>query len=631
MPDEQMVSFLLEFEDQASGALADAQQVFDLASAAFEKGIDMAVSTLDSFESGFAQVGEMLDRGAARFGAGASNATAFAKSVQEAAAAVEEFHSTSEFVSELPEEGFRLKLQDEDFIKGGEKFHEGFEKRMERSRFDKELEDAVRQGMALGGRDQLSAERKSEFLSGAPDQKKGGGGLDIGKSFEKVLTPFRRFINALKGFVIFAAILNAVMSVFQPFIDIMLDFLDAVFAPFSNFLGLIAKELEPVMDELARTIFKAAQPAFESIMEVLKSDVIPALFDLIEAAKPWINWMKDMVISAAKWVSEMLKTEEGISTLKTAILAIIAVALFPLVAGFALVTKAFLALTVALLTNPLTWIIAGILLIVWVLKEWAGGWENLWAITKYVFSSMVEFLGPIWEWIKSSATLLWESLKWVWENGLTGLWSLWTEWLNPVSWISKIGEALSGVAESVKSWFSGIGKTFFEGGFSLIDTMYKGLQKAVQSIPIVGSVAKLAGKIRGYFTSSDAKEGPLSDISTSGEQLVRTFSGGIEKATPQATRSLDSFQQDMEQGWVTRIGSQGALALKAQAATASGLQMAPEPLESPPLTPEEMQAPVVEALHMVVAEVRRLAAEFGTRESEGRVRRELGRLSSFER
>jgi TP901 family phage tail tape measure protein len=80
---------------------------------------------------------------------------------------------------------------------------------------------------------------------------------------------------------------------------------------------------------------------------------------------------------------------------------------------------------------------------------------------------------------------------------------------------------------TVQSFFAG-DTTFFEAGKKLLITLGKGILSAA-TYPFT-MLKNALGKLRGLLPFSDAKEGPLSNLTASGAALLRTLAEGIGKA-----------------------------------------------------------------------------------------------------
>lgn len=158
-------------------------------------------------------------------------------------------------------------------------------------------------------------------------------------------------------------------------------------------------------------------------------------------------------------------------------------------------TAAQWAFSAALWANPITWVVAGIIALI------AAG-VLLW---KY-WDEVTAFFLKAWEWIKE-AFANFDPLGWISEK-LNALW----EWLN--------------------------GFSLFQSGVALLKTLTDGIM-SVAKAP-VEAVKGVLKKVRDFLPFSDAKTGPLSELTYSGSQIMETLSRGIMEAANAPLDAMDS-------------------------------------------------------------------------------------------
>lgn len=141
------------------------------------------------------------------------------------------------------------------------------------------------------------------------------------------------------------------------------------------------------------------------------------------------------------------------------------------------------AFTTALLANPITWIVVGIIALIAVIILLWQNWE-----------SVTTFLTGAWN---ACCAGVMTGINWL-KDGIGGI----------ITWIS----------EKI-SWFGDCGKR-------IIETLVGGI-KSVASKP-VEFIKGIFGKMRKLLPFSDAKEGPLSDLTLSGKRTVTTIAQGME-------------------------------------------------------------------------------------------------------
>ena len=162
--------------------------------------------------------------------------------------------------------------------------------------------------------------------------------------------------------------------------------------------------------------------------------------------------------------------------------------------------------TAALLANPITWVVIGIVALIAALILL---WQN--------WDSVTAFLQNAWDTACSKITA---GLEWL-KQGFQSI----------MDWI---GEKIA--------WFG-------EAGRRLVTTFVDGI-KSVAMAPI-NAVKGIFGKISNLFPHSDAKEGPLSTLTLSGKKTMTTFAEGVtlaEDAPANAiTRSLEGAKVSLQQ------------------------------------------------------------------------------------
>lgn len=186
--------------------------------------------------------------------------------------------------------------------------------------------------------------------------------------------------------------------------------------------------------------------------------------------------------------------------------------------------------TAALLANPITWIILGIVALGVALYALYRNWDVVTA-----------FLGRTWQWLGGvfAAGRDWllgivgSIANFFREYGLYILAAFMPVIGIPLLIYSKwstigpmIGQALTGALD----WIKGLFGVFRESGAALWEAFVGGLESVI-SRP-VEVVKRGLQWVRNLLPFSDAKEGPLSALTKSGSALVETFAGGVQRAMP---------------------------------------------------------------------------------------------------
>ena len=95
---------------------------------------------------------------------------------------------------------------------------------------------------------------------------------------------------------------------------------------------------------------------------------------------------------------------------------------------------------------------------------------------------------------------------------------------------------VSGILGSVVGYITGLAGSFGSAGRGLMNAFVSGVTAGIRRA--VAKVREGLAKIRRLMPGSDAKEGPLSDITSSGQALMSTFEKGINSST---ARPADAF------------------------------------------------------------------------------------------
>jgi TP901 family phage tail tape measure protein len=111
------------------------------------------------------------------------------------------------------------------------------------------------------------------------------------------------------------------------------------------------------------------------------------------------------------------------------------------------------------------------------------------------------------------------------------LYALYRNWDAVKQVASNVLEYLSGAVTNVLSWLSNKVAEFKQSGAALLGAFVDGLKS------MIGKPAELVQsgleKVRNLLPFSDAKEGPLSTLTKSGIAMIQTFQAGAIKALPQ--------------------------------------------------------------------------------------------------
>ncbi len=679
--EEEHVGFLLSFEDNATAGLQAASSAFDVASAALQKGVDAAVEGLTAYETATERVATALYKADDLWRMSTTRAAALAASVKQATEAVSEFRDESAFVLQLPKDGWMIQAEErefekagqsfyrafddemekrrgrffaeKDFTEGGKSFFKGFDQDLSRSSFQRDLAAVIHDSTVSGSAEALANQKRDRFLVGPSESARRPTGLLGAEAFGKALAPFKGFIDQLRNLAIFAALFASFGQIFLPFMEIFADFFDTLFAPLEEFLLEVADALTPVVDELSVAIYEHLQPAFTALLGLLENDIVPVLKDVVKALIPVFKWLVDLGVQIVQWVADVFQGKKGVEAMNTALVLLITAALTPLGLAIYAVTAAFIGFTAALLTNPITWIVGGIALVVYALKEWAGGWDKLWEATVNVFSAIKSFLGGIFKWMFNAFSALWSGITAVWEGGLQGLFQFWYDYLSPMAWIgallnlgATLGKTLLGLVGGLVSQMLGLGG-------SLVQALWDGITGGFATWVFPGPFGTLAKWTNSWFSSDTAAaDSPIAKAAKSGAQVGQAFAEGTTKAVAEEQKKMPEWLSGTMLGKIVEavksdeqktVDHVKDFSENVQAAVKSeppvSVRVMPEiateegdvpTTELTITTPEEASEPVVRELVAIQRMLSEMFERLTVREGEGRTRRELSQLAGFE-
>lgn len=271
--------------------------------------------------------------------------------------------------------------------------------------------------------------------------------------------------------------------------------------------------------------------------------------------------------------------------------------------GFIGAAQAVWGFTVALLANPVTWIIIGVIAlggaIYLLIKHWdtlkevfgtafkplsdalselksslGGLWNSFSDLFETIFGPIItivkpyldiaiqkirEFISPLFEladggWLYNIGFaigfMLGEAIAFVAgvattiTEFITGVVNRITEIITTITGFLQEGDILGAVKyifTTVFDYLASIGEFFFNAGSGLLNALIDGIKSKVGDA--VDAVKGVVGSVRDYLPFSDAKVGPLSNLTESGGKLVETIATGMES---QKTRLSDSLKNALQ-------------------------------------------------------------------------------------
>lgn len=281
---------------------------------------------------------------------------------------------------------------------------------------------------------------------------------------------------------------------------------------------------------------KAGTPILEAIIPILQS-----LGGLLERISPVLVTITDFVAKVFTYLSENVWILEAIGA-----------GLVAMATAYGLWTVATnaqawaqKALNAVMTASPITWIIAGIGLVVAALvvlyrknetfrnfvnklfgdiKKWA---TECWSGIKKVWAAVKPYFVAIWNAIKSGAQILWSVVKTYFSVAWSGIKLIWN---NAKAYFQLVWNTIRGIFSVVKSVLTGD----FRGAWNGIKSIFSGVGAFFRSVVsnTVNAFKGIGTKIANMFSGVGAKikekiTGGLGKIGGSVKKLLGFASGGV--------------------------------------------------------------------------------------------------------
>ena len=161
-------------------------------------------------------------------------------------------------------------------------------------------------------------------------------------------------------------------------------------------------------------------------------------------------------------------------------------------------------------------------------------WGVIKTITVATWETVKLTIVTVWNMIKSIIQIGWAVVSGIFKAGLqilTGDWS--GAWITIKQMFVDVWEGIKGYFGAIAGWFTGMGDIFYDAGAGLIQAFKDGIMATWESLK--SGVTNVVGWIRDLLPGSDAKAGPLADLTASGKAFFPTFTRGLvqEADTPQ--------------------------------------------------------------------------------------------------
>ena len=375
----------------------------------------------------------------------------------------------------------------------------------------------------------------------------------------------------------------------------------------------VATEMANAINETEPERFERLTQRIQNVKESIGNSLLPTINDLMSTGETvltkvgtWIEENQELV----RVIMLVVLAIGGFLTIAGTVAAVVggvglvitkAVSAFKILkAGFGIARAALSPLigsvwsfTAALLANPVTWVVIGIVALIAAIVllynkcEWFRNLVNnilnffreklgaAFETAKAIFSGIGNVIGSVMGaardtvaekldnmrnayeshggGIRGAAAAAIEGVKGIYTAGFSFLDNLTGGRLTAIKdkFVSGVTNIASGVRErfeavktafsngitAVKNTITGAVSWFFESGKKVISTFTNGIKSA-----FTGAVDAVKGglqRIRNMLPFSDAKEGPLSTLTLSGQRTMTTYAGGLEKASNAPAQAIE--------------------------------------------------------------------------------------------
>lgn len=173
------------------------------------------------------------------------------------------------------------------------------------------------------------------------------------------------------------------------------------------------------------------------------------------------------------------------------------------------------------------------------------------AIIKTIVVGAFRLIGAIitntWKMIQNVVKAGWAIVTGLFEAGLQILQGDWSG-----AWDTMVG-MLDTVFTNVREFFGNIKSLFYDSGKAIITTLVDGI-KSVAMAP-VEAVEGVLDNVRQYLPFSDAKQGPLSQLTHNGSKIVTTMAEGIHGERYALANAMDNVLMKTPGGGSIPIGT----------------------------------------------------------------------------
>lgn len=231
------------------------------------------------------------------------------------------------------------------------------------------------------------------------------------------------------------------------------------------------------MDPIAVEAAKSTE-TFEGALGNLEATITGVLMDALTALKPTITDLVNGLGEAINWMKD-----------NPVVVQILAAALGVLALGIVGVTVATWAMNTALLANPITWIVLGIVALIAALVLLVANWDTVVAWISEVWSGFISWITGVIEGFVGWWNGVWSAVgQWI-----SDVWSGFTTWISNV-WSGFVGW-LMGIVNGIVGWWNGL----WAGIGAFIQGVWEGFIAFIRGI-LQGYVSWVMGILNGFVS-----------------------------------------------------------------------------------------------------------------------------------
>ena len=283
-------------------------------------------------------------------------------------------------------------------------------------------------------------------------------------------------------------------------------------------------------------------------LEPLASSVFTSLGDALSAVMPYLTgfgeWLADN-----EWVLGVVAVAIGVT----------------LVAAFFAWAASIWATTVALLANPVTWIVIGILALIAVLVLLIANWDAVVGFLEDSWNGFVEWLANAWQWICDQAVGIWNTVATFFTDLWNGIVTFATDsWNGFVSWlaglwqgfVNGIGAIWNRVATFFINLWNGVKKTTTDTWNSIVSWVTGIPGRIMNGLAALGNLGKKAFEWFGGVLQSatDRLTAVVSWVTGIPGKILSALGNLSQTLVDSGKNLINGFLDGIKSAWNTVVG-----------------------------------------------------------------------------